>query len=427
MTNKPKSNPVPKLRFPEFSNAEGWEEMRLGNEGKFLSSLTGKTGEDFDAGEARFVTYSNVFSNTFVDPKALRFVDVKEGENQNAVAIGDVFFTVSSETPEEVGMSSVLLEEIDNCYLNSFCALFRFFKSKQPNPLFTGYLLRQPLVRSYFTKHAQGFTRFNLSKDVFNNLIVFVPKSAEQQKIAAILTSLDELIEAEGHKLAALKACKTGLIQHLFPCDGETLPRLRFPEFQNAPKWEVKSIGQVVTAIVREKEKPDTPYTGLGIRNHGKGTFLKEFENPAKNSMNVLFEVKPDDLILNITFAWEGSIAIAKECDDGALVSHRFPTYKINSNVSIPGFLRYIIVDKQFVYQLGVISPGGAGRNRVLNKNDFLKIPIVLPKIEEQHRIAYCLTLLDDLIAAQNDKVVVLKIHQKGLMQQLFPAPEDLS
>jgi len=198
-------------------------------------------------------------------------------------------------------------------------------------------------------------------------------------------------------------------------------PRLRFPEFRDVPGWEEKSIGQVVTPAVREKAKPSHPYTGLGIRNHGKGTFLKEFENPEKNSMDVLFEVKPDDLILNITFAWEGSIAIAKECDDGALVSHRFPTYTINSNESIPGFLRHNIVNKQFVYKLGVISPGGAGRNRVLNKNDFLKLPIVLPEIEEQHKIASCLSSLDDLIAAESQKLEALKAHKKGLMQHLFP------
>ena len=240
---------TPKLRFPEFRDAAGWAEKRLGNEGELLSSLTGKAGADFDAGEARFVTYMNVFSNTFVDPRGLRFVNVKEGENQNAVASGDVFFTISSETPEEVGMSSVLLGDLENCYLNSFCALLRFFEGKRPNPVFTGYLLRQPLVRRYFTKKAQGSTRFNLSKDAFRNLPLCVPSPPEQQKIAECLSSVDELMAAQARKLDALKTHKKGLMQQLFPREGETQPRLRFPEFQNAGEWGKRQLSQLTTKI----------------------------------------------------------------------------------------------------------------------------------------------------------------------------------
>ena len=236
---------VPKLRFPEFRGTGAWEEKLLGNEGELLSSLTGKAGNDFDTGKAKFVTYINVFTNTFVDPTALRFVDVKEGENQNAVANGDVFFTISSETPEEVGMSSVLLQDLENCYLNSFCSLFRFSGSKRPNAIFAGYLLRQPLVRAYFTKKAQGSTRFNLSKDAFKRLPLLVPSSPEQQKIADCLSSLDELIAAQARKVNALKTHRKGLMQQLFPREGETQPRLRFPEFNSAGEWTPKTVGQL--------------------------------------------------------------------------------------------------------------------------------------------------------------------------------------
>jgi type I restriction enzyme S subunit len=128
------------------------------------------------------------------------------------------------------------------------------------------------------------------------------------------------------------------------------------------------------------------------MRSHGKGTFLKSLENPDKNLMEYLYEVQCDDLIVNITFAWEGAIAIAKPTDRGALVSHRFPTYVFKRDVAIPDFFRYIILDKQLVYKLGVISPGGAGRNRVLNKNDFLKLRVFLPKVSEQQKVADCLT-----------------------------------
>nr|WP_295740480.1 restriction endonuclease subunit S [uncultured Acidocella sp.] len=199
------------------------------------------------------------------------------------------------------------------------------------------------------------------------------------------------------------------------------VPKLRFPEFRNASGWDNKPLSEVLSLVVRERPKPSKPYTGLGLRSHGKGTFLKEEEDPAKNAMDVLFEVKRDDLIVNITFAWEGAIAIAGLSDDGALVSHRFPTYAFKNGKALPEFFRYRIIDKQFVYNLGVISPGGAGRNRVMSKTDFLKLKVWLPDITEQQKIADCLNSADALIAAQGRKVEALRVHKKGLVQQLFP------
>jgi type I restriction enzyme S subunit len=198
-------------------------------------------------------------------------------------------------------------------------------------------------------------------------------------------------------------------------------PKLRFPEFRAAPNWREKSLEEVLSPIVRERKKPVDAYTGLGMRSHGKGTFLKNLQNPEENSMEYLYEVQGDDLIVNITFAWEGAIAIAQPTDTGTLVSHRFPTFVFKRDAAIPDFFRYIILDKQFVYSLGVISPGGAGRNRVLNKNDFLELRVFLPDVSEQQKVADCLTNLDELIAAQARKLDALKTHKKGLMQQLFP------
>ena len=200
-----------------------------------------------------------------------------------------------------------------------------------------------------------------------------------------------------------------------------SVPKLRFPKFRNASGWDNKPLSEVLSPVVRERSKPSKPYTGLGLRSHGKGTFLKEEEDPAKNAMDVLFEVKRDDLIVNITFAWEGAIAIAGLSDDGALVSHRFPTYAFKKGKALPEFFRYRIIEKQFVYNLGVISPGGAGRNRVMSKTDFLKLKVWLPDIAEQQKIADCLNSADALIAAQGRKVEALRAHKKGLMQQLFP------
>ena len=199
------------------------------------------------------------------------------------------------------------------------------------------------------------------------------------------------------------------------------VPKLRFPAFRGAEPWKVSGFDEVLSPVARERPKPAIAYMGLGLRSHGKGTFLKPLQDPAKNSMDQLYEVKANDLIVNITFAWEGAVAIAQECDEGALVSHRFPTYTFEKGGTTPEFFRYIILDKQFVYSLGVISPGGAGINRVLSKNDFLKLRVALPSPAEQQKIAECLSSMDELMAAQARKVEALKTHKKGLMQQLFP------
>jgi type I restriction enzyme S subunit len=198
-------------------------------------------------------------------------------------------------------------------------------------------------------------------------------------------------------------------------------PKLRFPEFLNSGPWTEKPLYEAVSPVVREKQKPDVLYKGLGVRSHGKGTFTKENADPEKNAMECLYEVKPHDLVANITFAWEGAVAIVKPEDDGALVSHRFPTYVFNREVAIPEFFQYVISNKKFTYDLGVISPGGAGRNRVLNKNDFLKLRPPIPDVAEQKKIAECLSTLDELIGAESQKLDALKAHKKGLMQQLFP------
>ena len=164
------------------------------------------------------------------------------------------------------------------------------------------------------------------------------------------------------------------------------VPKLRFPEFRRAEPWQMGRLDEVLSPVLRERPKPAEAYMGLGLRSHGKGTFLKPLEDPANNSMDHLYEVKSNDLILNITFAWEGAVAIAQDCDEGALVSHRFPTYTFRKSRATPEFFKYIILDKQFVYNLGVISPGGAGRNRVLNKIDFLKLRVALPTPAEQKK-----------------------------------------
>ena len=409
---------VPKLRFPEFRDTAGWEEKRLGDEGELFSSLTGKAGDDFDAGEARFVTYMNVFSNTFVDSKELRFVDVKEGENQNAVVSGDVFFTISSETPDEVGMSSVLLEELENCYLNSFCALFRFSESKRPDPVFTGYLLRQPFVRSYFTKKAQGSTRFNLSKDAFRSLPFFIPLPLEQQKIAECLSSVDELIAAQARKLDALKTHKKGLIQQLFPLEGKTQPRLRFPEFQDAGEWMEKKLGDVADVLMCKRIFANETNPTSGIPFYKIGTLGG---TPDAYISRELFDAYKS----KYNFPREGEILITCSGTVGKCLRYDgIEAYYQDSNIV---WIDNPTLEVSNEFLLSILSGVNSTTITRIYGPNLRGLVIKFPQEQtEQQRIADCLTSLDDIIAAQTQKLEALKTHKKGLMQQLFPCPEEV-
>lgn len=195
------------------------------------------------------------------------------------------------------------------------------------------------------------------------------------------------------------------------------VPKLRFKEFSG--EWEEKSFRDIVSLNLVPVEKPSADYVRLGIRSHGKGTFheLVKIENLLE--ADKMFLVPKDNLILNITFAWEHAIAITSENDEGKYVSGRFPTFAFKKN-EVPAFYESIIRSKRMKYELGVASPGGAGRNRVLNKELFLDIPVKTTGFEEQTRIAEFVKCIDKKI--ENQKLVAesLENQKKGLMQKIF-------
>ncbi|MGQ4614293.1 restriction endonuclease subunit S [Acinetobacter junii] len=194
--------------------SEGWNEYSLGNLGNTFTGLTGKTKDDFGSG-VPYITYMNIFKNSRIDINQVDYVVVKEDENQNSVRYGDIFFTTSSETAEEVGMSSVLLEEVERLYLNSFCFGFRLNNFKVLLPQFAAYILRSSNIRKQISILGQGATRYNLSKNQLMKLILKLPTIAEQKKIAEILTLSDQEIKTLQKKLDCLKQEKKALMQRL--------------------------------------------------------------------------------------------------------------------------------------------------------------------------------------------------------------------
>ena len=202
---------VPEVRFPGFTDA--WEQRKLGEVGKTFTGLSGKTKEDFGHGDAHFVTYMNVYSNPISDPNMVENVEIDT--KQQEVKKGDVFFTTSSETPEEVGMSSVWLSDAPHIYLNSFCFGFRPTVNIF-HPYYLAYLLRSNNIRNKMMILAQGISRYNISKNKVMKLNVTIPNIREQQKIGEFFKQLDFLITLHHRKLEKLKQLKKFLLQNMF-------------------------------------------------------------------------------------------------------------------------------------------------------------------------------------------------------------------
>ena len=167
-----------------------WEQRKLGDMGTTYGGLTGKSKEDFGHGAAWFVPYTNVFDNPVGDSTRLERVEIDP--SQNVVRRGDALFTVSSETPEEVGMSSVWPSDLDDLYLNSFC--FGYRQDGSFDPSYLAYMLRADSFRNQIEMLAQGISRFNISKGKVMEIEVPVPNKREQARIGRLFVDLDSLI-----------------------------------------------------------------------------------------------------------------------------------------------------------------------------------------------------------------------------------------
>ena len=201
---------VPEIRFKGFTDA--WEQRKLGEVGTTYTGLSGKTKEDFGHGNGQFVTYMNVFSNAVASSEMVEPVEIDE--RQNKVVAGDVLFTTSSETPEEVGMSSVWLENSKNTYLNSFCFGYR---PRIPfDPYYLAFMLRSSLMRKKITFLAQGISRYNISKNKMMDIEIPVPIMSEQHQIGEYFRNLEHLITLHQRKLEELKNMKKTLLQQMF-------------------------------------------------------------------------------------------------------------------------------------------------------------------------------------------------------------------
>jgi len=265
--------------------------------------------------------------------------------------------------------------------------------------------LYQFLKGSYSSIRALSNTggQQNLSSQLISEIRVPLPRRKEQARIAAILQTWDEAIK----NLLLLSKLREkqylGLRGHL----------IDWSKNQRAVKEFLKPVSRPVP-------KPTSGYRALSIRSHGKGTFERYVENPESVEMDTLYVVKPGDIIVNITFAWEGAVALVPRDHDGCLVSHRFPTFIPEPERVDARYLRHALRMARFTYLLGIVSPGGAGRNRVLSKSDFLDLKVPLLPLDQQGRIAMILDDAEKAITAEERYLSALNRQKRGLMQKLL-------
>lgn len=409
---------IPRLRFPEFQHDGEWEEKNIASIG---SVVTGNTPSKED---------SNLWGNDFVwataqDFKKKYIFDSTQKLSQKGKSKCRV-----------IPKNSVLVTCIASIGLNGINKV-ECSTNQQINSIICNSNYHYEFVY-YSISHSQNRLRETagqtavpiISKSAFEKFQISIPPLPEQQKIASCLSSLDEVIEAHTHKLEQLKLHKKGLMQGLFPQQGEKVPRLRFPEFQNNGDWEERKLGEIGETI--------NGLSGKSGKDFGNGelyvTYKQVFDSSvvdlnkcskveihSNENQNTL---KMGDILITTSSETPHEVGFASVIldplqQDVYLNSFCFALRPFDINTFQPHFARYLFHSPLYRNLVSLIAQGSTRFN--LSKRTFIDLKLLLPQLQEQQKIASCLSSLDEVIEAHTQKLEQLKLHKKGLMQGLFP------
>jgi type I restriction enzyme S subunit len=407
---------VPKLRFPEFRNAPGWELMTLGE-------ITTKTDKRNKGGKS-YPVYS-INNKAGFTPQGEQFTGVDSEKRGYDLSLYKVIErNTFAYNPARINVGSIGYSgDLNNVIISSLYVCFQTKPGVDDRFLMQFFGTRD--FEGSVNNNVEGGIRSYLFYETFSIIKLFLPAFREQQKIADCLSSVDELIAAQARKLDALKTHKKGLMQQLFPREGETQPRLRFPEFQNAGEWVEQPLGQLIEVAsgqVDPKQPPycDSPQIGSeNIESHsGKLVNVKSAGDKGVISGNYAFD-ENDILYSKIRPALN---KVAAPAFKGICSADIYPIRPADGSL-LRSYLFYLLLSQEFLDY--AIRNSERGKIPKINRDALVTYKALIPSPDEQQRIADCLTSLDDLIAAQTQKHEALKTHKKGLMQQLFPSPEE--
>ena len=424
MKKHDKSALVPKLRFPEFRDAEGWEETPLKAIANPVAERAIQREEENVlslSAEHGIVLQSEFFGKKVAGENSERYLKIVRNDfvYNDRTTKASIYGTIKRLSKYSGGIVSPIYK------------CFRF--DCDENPVFWEWYFESGThdhqLRGLVNEGARA-GRFNISITQFLSTAAWRPVESEQQEIADCLSSVDERIAAQTRKLDALKTHKKGLMQQLFPREGETQPRLRFPEFQNASEWDVLKFRDVVAHSfygTSQSTSEEGQYPVLRMGNLSDGRL--EFSNLAYLDLDETefkkYRLLKGDILLNRTNSYElvGKISLF-DSDEDCIAASYIVAYRLKKGRIDPRFCNYLLntsVYRRRIKAFATIAVCQANINPTTFQDS---LDISFPKLEEQERIADCLADLDGLIAAQTQKLEALKAHKKGLMQQLFPSPE---
>ena len=416
---------VPKLRFPGFQ--DDWEMTPIGEKVDLLSGYP-FDGPDIceDRSGVRLLRGINITEGRIRhSPEIDRYYTGEtDGLEKFRVCLNDLVIGMDG---SKVGKNSSLISDDDADAL----LIQRVARLRTSSPTLIQFIFQQinsTTFHSYVDKINTSSGIPHISAKQIKEFTVGFPSPAEQQKIAECLSSVDELVAAQARKLDALKTHKKGLMQQLFPREGETQPRLRFPEFLNAGQWVMRTMGSFASFSSGGTPSKDNPAYWNG-----------SIPWISASSMYDLIIEKADHYVSPLAIgngtriAKKGSILILVR---GSMLFKRVPICIAGIDVAFNQDVKALDVETSIntsflLYQLSAfqsripINETGIGAGKI--ELEHLKgFELFFPKVPEQQRIADCLTSLDGLIAAQTQKLEALKTHKKGLMQQLFPSLEEV-
>lgn len=410
---------LPKLRFPEFRGTEAWKRITLH---QASTPVTERVGD-------RKLTPVSISAGIGFVAQAEKFGrDISGNQYQLYTAVKDGDFVYNKGNSLKFPQGCVYLLQgwgqvaAPNVFI-SFC-----LKDDYSNGFFQNCFeqnLHGRQLKRHITSGARSNGLLNISKETFFGVEIPTPGRAEQKKIAECLSSVDELVAAQARKVDALKTHKKGLMQQLFPREGETQPRLRFPEFQNAGEWDVRTIGDMFHLINGYAFKPEdwkpsgTPIIRIQNLNDPSAEFnYSQAPVPERN------RIESGDLL----FAWSGTLGTSFGAriwngPPGVLNQHIFKVLMDEQQITLPFSL---LVLSRVEEDIAKKAHGFKASFVHVKKSDLVKVELPLPSLPEQQRIASCLSSLDARITAETQKLEAIKTHKKGLMQQLFPSLEEV-
>ncbi|MFA5648771.1 MAG: restriction endonuclease subunit S [Bacteroidales bacterium] len=440
---------IPELRFPEFMNEGEWEEVELGklkldvSDGNYSSKYPSQS--DFLKSGVPFIRSNNLKNGTVVD-KDMRFISEKQHSEitKGHLKEGDILLSTRGE------LGTVALVPKKHIGSNINAQLVRINTSNILVNIFLFYLLELSRLNKIFDLLSTGTALKQLPIGKLNQLKLLLPKNKrEQQKIASCLSSLDEVIAAHSQKLALLKDHKKGLMQNLFPQEGDAstgsaVPKYRFKEFEKDGEWVEKKLGEVFSFLVTNSySRENLNYENGQVKNIHYGDIHTKFStlfDITKEKVPFINMDIPIERIRQECYCKEGDLIFADASEDLDDIGKCIEIVNLNSEKLVPGLHTLMARQKENLLVVGFggyLFKSGLVRQQIQKESQGTKvlsistgrisdITIIFPKNpKEQQKIASCLSSLDALITAQAEKIEQLKLHKKGLMQGLFPKIND--